>query len=126
MLISDWSSDVCSSDLSEYHSASGEVLRRILPQAEPFPLSWPTYNTFLQPELERLLRESFDRYDCLETLLGWRAVSFAHNEGEATVTIESVSAGETREIHALYVVGCVGAWRPFREELGRASCGERR
>src|SRR3546814_7330400 len=46
---------------SEYHSASGEVLRRILPQAEPFPLSWPPYNTFLQPELERLLRDSFDR-----------------------------------------------------------------
>src|SRR3546814_3380006 len=99
MLISDWSSDVCSSDLSEYHSASGEVLRRILPQAEPFPLSWPPYNTFLQPELERLLRESFDRYDRLETLLGWRAVSFAQNEGEATVTIESVSDGERSEEH---------------------------
>src|SRR3546814_10834271 len=87
MRISDWSSDVCSSDL-----------------------------------LERLLRESFDRYDRLETLLGWRAVSFAQNEGEATVTIESVSDGETREIHALYVVGCDGAWSPVREamEIGRA------
>src|SRR3546814_4486268 len=90
----------------------------MLPQAEPFPLSWPPYNTFLQPELERLLRESFDRYDRLETLLGWRAVSFAQNEGEATVTIESVSDGETREIHALYVVGCDGAWSHVREAMG--------
>src|SRR3546814_15452484 len=46
-------------------------------------------------------------------------VSFAQNEGEATVTIESVSDGETREIHALYVVGCDGAWSPVREAMGR-------
>ena len=103
---------------SEYHSASGQVLRRILPQGEPFPLSWAPYNTFLQPELERLLREAFDRYERLETLLGWRAVSFAQVEDEAVVTIKAVADGETRDIHALYVVGCDGAWSPVREAMG--------
>src|SRR3546814_2383295 len=34
------------------------------------------------------------------------------------LTIESVSDGETREIHALYVVGCDGAWSPVREAMG--------
>ena len=103
---------------SEYHSASGEVLRRILPQAEPFPLSWPPYNTFLQPELERLLRESFGRYDRLETLLGWRAISFEQTQTEATVTIEAVSGGAIRKIDAQYVIGCDGAWSPVREAMG--------
>lgn len=103
---------------SEYRSASGQVLRRILPLGEPYPLYWPPYNTFLQPELERLLRESFGRYERLETLLGWRAVSFAQTDKEAVVTIESVADGATRDIRALYVVGCDGAWSPVREAMG--------
>src|SRR3546814_1849152 len=49
---------------------------------------------------------------------GWGAVLFWQYEGRATVTIESVSDGETREIHALYVVGCDGAWSPVREAMG--------
>ena len=102
---------------SEYRSASGEVLRRIMPQGEPFPLSWAPYNTFVQPELERLLRESFDRYERLEILLGWRAVSFAQVEDEAVVTIEAVTGGGSRDIHARYVVGCDGAWSPVREAM---------
>ncbi len=44
---------------SEYRSASGAVLRRIVPHPEPYPLSWPPYVTFLQPELERLLHASW-------------------------------------------------------------------
>ena len=103
---------------SEYRSASGEVLRRILPQGEPFPLSWPPSSTFLQPELERLLRESFDRHEHLEALLGWRAVSFTQTDEEALVTIECVADGSTRDIRALYVVGCDGAWSPVREAMG--------
>ena len=47
---------------SEYRSATGEVLRRIVPQPEPHPLSWPPYNTFIQPELERLLRSGLGHW----------------------------------------------------------------
>src|SRR3546814_5697878 len=44
---------------SAFHSPSGAVLRRLLPQAEPFPRSLPPCNSFPHPALARLLREPF-------------------------------------------------------------------
>jgi len=41
---------------SEYHAASGAVLRRIIQPPEPYPLSWPPYLPFLQPQLSGRFR----------------------------------------------------------------------
>src|SRR3546814_16224872 len=38
---------------SEYHSASGEVFRPLLPQADPIPPSSPPYNPLLPPRTHK-------------------------------------------------------------------------
>ncbi|GEO17197.1 bifunctional 3-(3-hydroxy-phenyl)propionate/3-hydroxycinnamic acid hydroxylase [Microvirga aerophila] len=103
---------------SEYRSAAGQVLRRIVPQPEPHPLSWPPYSTFIQPELERLLRGSFDRWPTLDVTLGSRVLTVEQNPDEASVTIEDVDTGTKRLVTCRYVVGCDGAWSPVREAMG--------
>lgn len=103
---------------SEYRSSAGEVLRRIIPQAEPYPLSWPPYCTFVQPELERLLRDGFSRWDKLDVLLGWRMSAIAQKGDEVRVTIEHTETGEAKQVRSRYLIGCDGAWSPVREAMG--------
>ena len=103
---------------SEYRSATGQVLRRIVPQPEPHPLSWPPYNTFIQPELERLLRTGFARWPNLEVALGTRFQALEHELDQVRLTIEDVDNGTTRPVTCHYVVGCDGAWSPVREAVG--------
>lgn len=102
---------------SEYRSARGELLQRIVPQPEPFPLAWPPYNTFVQPEFEALLRDQFAKRQGLEVQLGWRMVQLAQDAESVTIVAEQVDGGARREIGARYLVGCDGAWSPVREAL---------
>jgi 3-(3-hydroxy-phenyl)propionate hydroxylase len=103
---------------SEYRSAAGQVLRRIVPQPEPHPLSWPPYSTFIQPELERLLRKNFDRWPNLDVALGSRLLIVEQDPNWAHVTVEDIDTGMKRLVTCRYVVGCDGAWSPVREAIG--------
>jgi 3-(3-hydroxy-phenyl)propionate hydroxylase len=103
---------------SEYRSAAGQVLRRIIPQPEPFPLSWPPYSTFIQPELERLMRDSFIQWEGLEVMLGWQMTAITQTEDEVQITIEPSDGGEARIVRSRYAIGCDGAWSPVREAMG--------
>ncbi len=103
---------------SEYHSATGEVLRRIIPQPEPNPLSWPTYVTFLQPELERLLRSSFNQWPNLRTEFGVRCTDLIADGHGQKVQLQSVNTEEQRLIECRYVLACDGASSPIRGMLG--------
>ena len=66
---------------SEYRAADGTLLRRILAAPEPFLLSWPPNLTFIQPDLERLLRENAKRWPNLQVRLGAEVISVAEIEG---------------------------------------------
>ncbi|WP_313805560.1 bifunctional 3-(3-hydroxy-phenyl)propionate/3-hydroxycinnamic acid hydroxylase [Sphingobium sp.] len=103
---------------SEYRSGRGELLRRIIPQPEPYPLSWPPYCTFVQPELERLLRDGFSKWQSLEVLLGWRMTALEQEEAGVSVVIQAPESGEERRIGGRYLIGCDGAWSPVREAMG--------
>ena len=103
---------------SEYRSATGEVLRRIVPQGEPFPLAWPPYSTFIQPELERLLRQKFVDFPSLDIRFGWRLSTLNQDADEARITMTSVTDGSVQQARCRYVVGCDGAWSPVRELSG--------
>ncbi|WP_313805868.1 bifunctional 3-(3-hydroxy-phenyl)propionate/3-hydroxycinnamic acid hydroxylase [Sphingobium sp.] len=102
---------------SEYRSASGDVLRRIIPQPEPHPLSWPPYSTFIQPELERLLRAAMVDHTSIDARFGWRCERVT-DDGEG-VSVELLDpSGKRLTERARYVVACDGAWSPVRESLG--------
>lgn len=103
---------------SEYRSAKGELLQRIVPQPEPFPLAWPPYNTFVQPELEKILRAKFADRPKLDVQLGWRLAEFDQDDQMVHALIEQDGGGERREVTARYIIGCDGAWSPVRESVG--------
>jgi 3-(3-hydroxy-phenyl)propionate hydroxylase len=104
--------------LTEYKSKHGEVLRRLVPQPEPFPLGWPPSNTFVQPELEQLLRNGFANWKNLEVLLGWRCDALEKPETIPTLTIRKPGSDIERVVRSRYVIACDGARSPIREALG--------
>ena len=103
---------------SEYRAADGQVLRRILPQPPPHPLSWPPYVTFLQPALERLLRTGFGRWPRLDVALGHRSIGADNQADGVCLVVEDEATRDTREVICSYVLACDGASSPTRERLG--------
>jgi 3-(3-hydroxy-phenyl)propionate hydroxylase len=103
---------------SEYRTKAGEVLRRIIPEPEPHQLAWPPYNTFVQPELENLLRASFSQWRNLEVRLGWRCENVEQDDTVAVLTLRNSESGVEQVIYAQYVIACDGASSPIREALG--------
>ncbi|GLS40074.1 hypothetical protein GCM10010869_56710 [Mesorhizobium tianshanense] len=65
---------------SEYRSADGVLLRRFESPSEPYPLAWPPYQTFLQPELERALRANGKRFANLSLRTGTELVGLENPE----------------------------------------------
>lgn len=102
---------------SEYRSSSGAVLRRIVPQPKPYPLTWAPYNTFIQPELERLLRHRLERLDGIDIRLGSRMTGLEQDADGTSITLQD-ETGNHSQVRARYVVGCDGAWSPVREAAG--------
>jgi 3-(3-hydroxy-phenyl)propionate hydroxylase len=103
---------------TEYKSKRGEVLRRYFPQPEPFPLGWSPSNTFVQPELEQLLRDQCANWHNLTTFRGWKCEAIEKPESSPTLTIRESSSGAVRFIRSRYTVACDGARSPIREALG--------
>ena len=94
---------------SEYRAADGSILRRLLPAPEPFPLSWPSYVTFVQPELERLLRERARDFLNLEVQLSSEVVAVSNLEGTPALDVKVAGAHPLQSLRCRYVVGCDGA-----------------
>ena len=103
---------------SEYRTKAGEVLRRIIPEPEPYQLSWPPYNTFVQPELESLLRASFSQWKNLEVRIGCRCEKVEQDETVAVLTLRNSESSAEQVVCARYVIACDGASSPIREALG--------
>lgn len=104
---------------SEYRSAAGQVLRRILPQPTPHPQAWPPYSTFVQPELEAVLRQACAANPRIDLRLGWLVKGVAETGGGVDVVIEAVDDHHSvRTVRGKYLVACDGARSPVREALG--------
>ena len=94
---------------SEYRAADGSILRRLLPVPEPFPLSWPSYVTFVQPELERLLRDRARDFPNFNLELSSEVVAVSDFQGLPIVAVKQAGATSLRSLRCRYVVGCDGA-----------------
>lgn len=102
---------------SEYRSADGRLLRRLESPGEPYPLGWPPYLTFLQPDLERVLRERGKRHPNLSTRVSTDLVTL-ENPDAPTLTIRDNRTGRTETIRPRFVVGCDGGNSFVRRTLG--------
>ena len=102
---------------SEYRAADGSILRRLLPAPEPFPLSWPSYVTFIQPELERLLRERAREFSNLEVRLSSEVVAVSHLGGSPALDVKEAGVEPVQSLRCRYVVGCDGAGSFLRKAM---------
>ena len=106
---------VCAYKRSEYRAADGGLLRSFRAAAEPFPLSWPPNMSFLQPELERLLRERAVERSNFTMSLGSEVVA-VEEAGEITVRYKHDARIELATCR--YAVGCDGGSSFVRRNLG--------
>jgi len=99
---------------SEYRSADGRLLRRFDTLPEPYPLAWPPNIVFVQPELERALRERLAAHRSIEVRLGHKVVSASLSADESRLGVQGAT-GAPYDINARYVLACDGAASLLRE-----------
>lgn len=104
---------------SEHFGADGELIRRIDMAPAPYPMGYVPSQVFLQPPVEKELRNNLAGYPCVDVLLGLDFAGFTQ-DGE-TVSIEARTAeGAVERFEAEYLIGCDGASSSVRRAAGLA------
>lgn len=106
---------------SEYRAADGSLLRRFVAAPEPHPLGWPPNLTFVQPELERLLRDHARRWSGLALRYGSEVTALDMSGNDTTLTFRDTASGAIDTISCRYAVACDGAASFARKALSIAS-----
>ena len=100
---------------TEYQAADGSLLRSILPAPPPWPLAWPSYASFIQPELDAELRGALAERETATVRLDAEVVALEQGTDHATLTLRG---GE--EVRARWVLACDGGASTLRRLLGAA------
>jgi 3-(3-hydroxy-phenyl)propionate hydroxylase len=103
---------------THYLGVDGQVIRIYDPQPPPHPLGWTPSGTFVQPEVEAVLRAGVARSRLADVFLSTQAVAFAPQTDRVDVTLRSGEQGPERTLSARYLVGCDGANSFVRRRLG--------
>ena len=97
---------------TRYLGVDGRVIKKFDPLPPPHPLGWPPTVTFVQPELEALLRAGVADARNVDILLGEPVVAFAQDGEGVTLTLR-----ERPSLRARYLLACDGANSFVRREL---------
>lgn len=103
---------------TNYLGAGGEVIRRYNPLPPPWPLGLPPTVSFVQPEVDAIVRRAIGRFENVETLIPFRLTALEAGETGAHLTITPSEGGQARVIAARYVVGADGANSTVRRLMG--------
>jgi 3-(3-hydroxy-phenyl)propionate hydroxylase len=102
---------------THYLGMDGRVIKKFESLPPPHPLAWPPTITFVQPQLEKVLRGGVAGNPAVDVMLGWRAVDFTQEDDGVTVTARDVASGEERVLRARTLLGCDGANSFVRKHL---------
>ncbi|NSY39355.1 bifunctional 3-(3-hydroxy-phenyl)propionate/3-hydroxycinnamic acid hydroxylase [Leisingera sp. ANG59] len=105
---------------SEYRTSGGEVIRRFTSQTPPYPLGWAPYLTFLQPDLERVLRHHAATDSNIDMRTGWELTDIKTDGQLATLTLREMVTGVVHTTAARFTVGCDGGTSFVRKHLNIA------
>jgi len=103
---------------THYLGVDAQVIRIYDPQPPPHPLGWVPSGTFVQPEVEAVLRAGVARSGKADVLLSTQVVAFAAHPDRVDVTLRAAEGGPERTVAARYLVGCDGANSLVRRGLG--------
>ena len=101
---------------SEYRAADGSLLRRFISPESPHQLGWPAYLTFVQPALERVLREKAKTSPTVSLLTGVELASL-EDPTNPTLSLREMGTGKTTSLKASFVIGCDGGHSLVRRSL---------
>lgn len=105
---------------SEYRTAKGDVIRRFTSPPPPFRLGWAPYQTFLQPDLERVLRRHADADPRITLRTGCELVTLKTDGTTATLSLRDTVDGADHTVTSRFAVGCDGGSSTVRKTLGIA------
>ncbi|MFN3890944.1 MAG: bifunctional 3-(3-hydroxy-phenyl)propionate/3-hydroxycinnamic acid hydroxylase [Beijerinckiaceae bacterium] len=104
---------------SEHYGVDGQLIRRIDMAPAPYPMGYVPSQVFLQPPVEKELRDNLAGFPCVDVLLGPEFISFSQDADG--VTIETRAGDERAERRRVdYLIGCDGASSAVRRAAGLA------
>ena len=103
---------------TDFRGLDGQVIKLFDPLPPPWDLGWPPTFTFVQPEMERLLREALVRRETVTLLLGHSVEGFRDEGDRVCVDILDLDTGGTRTVTGDFLIGCDGANSGVRAALG--------
>jgi 3-(3-hydroxy-phenyl)propionate hydroxylase len=101
---------------SEYYGIGGRLIKHLAMLPEPHPQAWTPSMVFMQPEIERLLRERAASFDTIDIRLGQTVTGFQQDADGVVLDVESTTGVD--RITARFVIGCDGASSTIRKLSG--------
>jgi 3-(3-hydroxy-phenyl)propionate hydroxylase len=102
---------------THYLGVDGRVIKKVESLPPPYPLGWPPTITFVQPEIERALREGVAASNSVDVFLGQRGVAFTQDDCGVALTVRDVTHGTERVLEGRTLLGCDGANSFVRKHL---------
>lgn len=106
--------DMIQNQQLRYFDSKGRSIIGVAPDDRPF--GWPRRNSFLQPLLDRALRDGLERFKSIRLLTEAELVSLSESADGITATVRS--GGKESTIQATYLVGADGGSSFVRKALG--------
>lgn len=94
---------------TDFHGLDGQLIKKFYPADPPGPLGWDPSFMFLQPDLERILRDGLRRFDNVTVWLSTELVGIDEATDHVLVRARDENTGAEQELRGRYVLGCDGA-----------------
>jgi 3-(3-hydroxy-phenyl)propionate hydroxylase len=88
---------------------SGQIIKMFDPLPPPHPLGWPPSGTFIQPELEGILRNAVGLRANIDVFLAHEAIAIAQHASGVSLAIRKLGHADQQILRGRYLLGCDGA-----------------
>ena len=103
---------------TDFLGVDSQIIKRFYPLAPPYPLHWPPTFSFVQPELETILRAGALRTNNVDVFLNAEAVAIEQDDRSISFRARDRRTGETIAFETMYLIGCDGGNSFTRNAVG--------
>lgn len=102
---------------SEHFGVDGQLIRRIDMAPAPYPMGYVPSQVFLQPPVEREMRNNLASFPCVDVMLGLEFLSLRQDAGKVEMEARTPE-GHVERFTFDYLIGCDGAASSVRRATG--------